>query len=100
MAGNLITGDALYCQRDYCQQVLAAGGDYLVTVKKNQRELHEANALAFARPVWGAKYRKAHLSGLEPVSESRSVRDFIKARTSPKHEHPQFLSGFRLLVLV
>ena len=51
VAGNLITGDALYCQRSYCQQVLEAGGDYLVTVKKNQPELYEALALAFARPV-------------------------------------------------
>ena len=42
MAGNVITGDALYCQRDYCQQLLDAGGDYLVIVKKNQRELYDA----------------------------------------------------------
>ena len=59
MAGNLITGDALYRQRDYCQQVLEAGGDYLVIVKKNQRELYDAIALAFVEPVWGAKYRQA-----------------------------------------
>ena len=26
VAGNVITGDALYCQRDYCQQLLDAGG--------------------------------------------------------------------------
>ena len=55
MAGNVITGDALYCQRDYCQQLLDAGGDYLVIVKKNQRELYDAIALAFAEPVWGAQ---------------------------------------------
>ena len=53
MAGNVIAGDALYCQRDYCQQLLDAGGDYLVIVKKNQRELYDAIALAFAEPVWG-----------------------------------------------
>ena len=41
VAGNVITGDALYCQRDYCQQLLDAGGDYLVIVKKNQRELYD-----------------------------------------------------------
>ena len=45
VAGNVITGDALYCQRDYCQQLLDAGGDYLVIVKKNQRELYDAIAL-------------------------------------------------------
>ena len=45
MAGNVITGDALYCQRDYCQQLLDAGGDYLVIVKKNQRELYDCHCL-------------------------------------------------------
>ena len=63
MAGNVITGDALYCQRDYCQQLLDAGGDYLVIVKKNQRELYDAIALAFAEPVWGAQYRQARRRG-------------------------------------
>ena len=63
VAGNVITGDALYCQRDYCQQLLDAGGDYLVIVKKNQRELYDAIALAFAEPVWGAQYRQARRRG-------------------------------------
>ena len=51
VAGNTLTGDALYCQRDYCQQIRDAGGDYLVIVKKNQRELYDDIALAFAVPV-------------------------------------------------
>ena len=55
--GYVITGDALYCPRDYCQQLLDAGGDYLVIVKKNQRELYDAIALAFAEPVWGSTGR-------------------------------------------
>ena len=63
VAGNVITGETLYCQRDYCQQLLDAGGDYLVIVKKNQRELYDAIALAFAEPVWGAQYRQARRRG-------------------------------------
>ena len=59
VAGNLVTGDALYCQRDYCQQIRDAGGDYLVIVKRNQRELYDDIALAFAAPVRGGQYRKA-----------------------------------------
>lgn len=51
VAGNTITGDALYCQRDYCQQIRDAGGDYLVIVKKNQGELYADIALAFAEPA-------------------------------------------------
>ena len=40
--GRVLTGDALYCQRSLCQQVLDRGGDYLLTVKANQRTLHQA----------------------------------------------------------
>src|SRR5947209_10201728 len=39
---RVLTGDALYCQRDLCQQVLDRGGDYLLLVKANQRTLYEA----------------------------------------------------------
>lgn len=45
--GRVLTGDALFCQRTLCEQVLAAGGDYLLVVKANQPRLHDAIALAF-----------------------------------------------------
>ena len=42
--GRVLTGDALFCQRHLCRQVLDAGGDYLLLVKGNQplleRDLH------------------------------------------------------------
>ena len=38
-AGRVLTGDALWCQRNLCAQVVAAGGDYLLTVKANQGHL-------------------------------------------------------------
>lgn len=37
--GNIITGDALFCQRDVCAAIIAAGGDYVFTVKDNQPSL-------------------------------------------------------------
>jgi DDE family transposase len=39
LKGKLITGDAMFCQRDLCQQVVDQGGDYLIVVKENQPEL-------------------------------------------------------------
>jgi predicted transposase YbfD/YdcC len=53
LAGQLVTGDALYCQRSVCAQVLTAGGDYLLTVKANQRALAAAirQRLATAPPL-------------------------------------------------
>lgn len=42
LKGKLITGDAILCQRDLCQQVVDQGGDYLFVVKDNQPELKAA----------------------------------------------------------
>ncbi len=48
--GRVLTGDALFCQRARCQQVHDVGGDYLLLVKENQPDLHEAIALLFDPP--------------------------------------------------
>lgn len=48
---RVLTGDALFCQRGLCRQVLAADGDYLFAVKENQPALHDAIALLFAPPA-------------------------------------------------
>lgn len=37
--GNIITGDAMFCQRDLCAKIIDAGGDYVFTVKDNQPSL-------------------------------------------------------------
>jgi len=52
--GHLITGDAMFCQRDFCQQVVDAKGDYLVFVKDNQPTLLRDIKMAFAPSVEGA----------------------------------------------
>jgi DDE family transposase len=54
LQGRLITGDAIFCQRDFCQQVLDAGGDYLVFVKDNQPTLLHDIQTAFAPAAAGA----------------------------------------------
>jgi predicted transposase YbfD/YdcC len=49
--GRVLTGDALFCQRPLCTQVLAAGGDYLFLVKGNQPELFDDVRLLFDPPM-------------------------------------------------
>lgn len=56
LQGRVVTGDALYCQRRVCQQVVEEGGDYLVAVKENQRGLHEDIALVFSQPPPGENF--------------------------------------------
>jgi predicted transposase YbfD/YdcC len=49
--GRVLTGDALFCQTALCAQVLAAGGDYVLTVKENQGALYHDIALLFDPPA-------------------------------------------------
>lgn len=46
--GRIVLGDALFCQRDLCQEIVAQGGDYLFTVKGNQLGLERDIAAGFA----------------------------------------------------
>ncbi len=48
--GVVVTGDALYAQRELCQEIVAAGGEYLFVVKDNQPTLREDIATLFADP--------------------------------------------------
>lgn len=50
LKGRLISADALYTQKSFCQEVIAAGGDYLLVVKRNQPSLYEDLSLFFAQP--------------------------------------------------
>lgn len=36
VAGSVLTGDAMFCQRDVAQQVIASGGEYVLVAKDNQ----------------------------------------------------------------
>ncbi len=47
-AERVVTGDALYCDRDFCTTIIDADGDYLVIVKENQATLLHAIATLFA----------------------------------------------------
>lgn len=48
--GRVLTADALFCQRQLCQQVCDAGGDYLLLVKDNQPTLAHDIRLLFDPP--------------------------------------------------
>jgi hypothetical protein len=39
LEGRVVTGDAMFCQRDLCEQIVEDGGDYFFEVKDNQPEL-------------------------------------------------------------
>jgi hypothetical protein len=45
---RILTGDALFCQRPLAQLIIDHGRDYLLAVKDNQPDLHEAAQATFA----------------------------------------------------
>lgn len=47
IAGCVVTSDALNCQKNIAQEILNQEADYILTVKKNQKNLHEAISEAF-----------------------------------------------------
>lgn len=51
--GKVISGDAIFTQRDLCAEVIEGGGDYILPAKDNQPTLVQDIAAAFAEPVAG-----------------------------------------------
>jgi predicted transposase YbfD/YdcC len=84
LKGNLVTGDALYCQRKVCAQIREANGDYLVIVKKNQETLYEDIELLFAEPPEGETFACAEERGrhgdrqeVRRLWASTALRDYL-----------------------
>ncbi len=48
--GMVVTGDAMFTQRELSRQVRRGGGDYLWCVKENQEEMYAAIATLFTTP--------------------------------------------------
>jgi len=59
LADRLVTGDALYCQRDLCRQIVEQDGEYLVIVKANQPDLLWAVRTLFTDPPSGECFATA-----------------------------------------
>lgn len=50
LSGTVVTGDAMFTQRKICEAILKKKGDYLFTVKANQRRLQEDIEVLFDAP--------------------------------------------------
>lgn len=50
LQGRIVTIDAMGAQRDICAQIIAQGGDYVISLKGNQGALHQDVAEYFSAP--------------------------------------------------
>jgi predicted transposase YbfD/YdcC len=83
LAGTLTTLDALHTQRKEAEQILAGGGDYLMVVKRNQRNLFEAIELAFSAlpPTTPADMADAAAWGYAQVETVSKAHGRLEVRT-------------------
>lgn len=93
LQGGLVTGDALFCQRDLCAKIIEQGGDYLFFAKDNQpslvidikaglafQEQTRQTAAAFSpgrgkTAAAGGVGRQQHGQGPRPVGEADVAAD-------------------------
>jgi hypothetical protein len=52
LTGKVMTGDAIFCQKTITSKIVAKGGDYVLPVKRNQKDLLEEIETAFREPVF------------------------------------------------
>lgn len=55
LEGRVVTGDAIYATPEICRTIIDSGGDYLLVVKDNQKELKETIAGEFL-PAFSPRY--------------------------------------------
>jgi len=80
VSGATIVTDALHCQKKTAKEILAAGADYVFSVKKNQKELYNdvAEMVDFKRTD---KYEQLN-SPLEKVTKTEKGHGRIDKRTA------------------
>ena len=82
--GEVVVGDAMFCQRGVAAAVDAAGGDYVLFVKDNQRALKadieagltsedSARRLAAAAPPWTGRPCRPRPRRGRPVRATRGM---------------------------
>lgn len=79
LKGRVVTGDALYAQKDLSCQVVEQGGDYFWVVKDNQPTLRADIALLFAQRPWGEEFATVTEQGRH--GDRREVRK-LRASTA------------------
>ncbi len=52
LKGQIVTGDAIFCQKSITAKIVEGGGDYVFPVKDNQKSLKEDIETAFKKPVF------------------------------------------------
>jgi hypothetical protein len=96
LQGRVITGDAAFCQRDLCRQVVDDGGHYLIKVDANQPTLLADIASAFGpafSPLRAAQGGRRGRRGDRPGQARRSGRAASAADDDDAQRLPRLAGG-------
>jgi predicted transposase YbfD/YdcC len=90
LEGRVVVADAIFCQKEVCEQIRDEGGHYFVTVKDNQPTLKREIETAFAdakafSPLGPASFRRAPRLCRNLRQEPWSDR----ASKTNEHDNPQ-----------
>jgi len=80
LQGGVVTGDAMFTQRDLCEQIVEAGGDYIFPVKDNQPNLLTMIADVFMPAPVSAGHSRVPL----PETQAQTI-DHARGRTEYRY---------------
>lgn len=70
LVGAVVSMDAMGCQREHAKLIVSKGGDYLMSVKGNQGNMHEAIIAAFARNKDTCAFEKLEQGWVEKMANT------------------------------
>jgi predicted transposase YbfD/YdcC len=91
VAGGVVTIDAMGCQKEIAGAVVAAKGDYVLALKRNQGTLHQA-AIDHLMSRWDADFAGDAVGRLQAEETGHGRRE---TRTYIQLEAPESLPGFK-----
>ena len=86
--GKVVTADAMFTHRDFCESVRGGGGDYLLPVKDNQPQLRADLEAAFAVPTALSPPAAA------PARPGHRLRNGIRQGPRPQRNAADHDNGF------
>jgi predicted transposase YbfD/YdcC len=89
LEGTVVTIDAMGCQTDIAQQIIEGGGDYILSLKGNQGQLHEDVAQMFAYFEKTAFKHVAH-SYHRQVNNGHGRLEIRQCWVFAPHDHSQY----------
>jgi hypothetical protein len=91
LAGKVVVGDAMFCQRDVAEQIVEAKADYVFVVKDNQPSLRSDVAAGFAFEAAARASAAAFSPGAAPAARTdrhdRGQEAWTGGETHAAHDH-------------